>query len=133
MAAVRTIAASESVQTGPQGPIRTCIGCRKRASAAELLRVVATSGADGAGQPVPVVPDPRHRAPGRGAWLHPDLACVELAQRRRAFGRALRVAGTIDASPVHEFVAARSGNDSTSDGTSPLGDNEHEQAMKPQS
>jgi predicted RNA-binding protein YlxR (DUF448 family) len=38
--------------------------------------------------------------------VHPDPACVELAQRRRAFGRALRVTGTIDASPVHEYVSA---------------------------
>jgi predicted RNA-binding protein YlxR (DUF448 family) len=109
MAVARTIAASESVQTGPQGPIRTCIGCRERVAAAELLRVVVNPGVDVTSGQVPaviVVPDPRRRAPGRGAWLHPDLACVELAQRRRAFGRALRVSGQIDASPVHEFVAA---------------------------
>ena len=28
--------------------------------------------------------------PGRGAWLCDDLDCFRLAQRRRAFGRALR-------------------------------------------
>ena len=28
--------------------------------------------------------------PGRGAWLCYDMACFESAQRRRAFGRALR-------------------------------------------
>ena len=109
MAAARTIAASESAQTGPQGPIRTCIGCRERAVAAELLRVVAGPGAaatDADQRRVEIVPDPRHRARGRGAHVHPVLACVELAQRRRAFGRALRLTGTIDASPVHEYVAA---------------------------
>lgn len=41
------------------------------------------------GHPV-VVPDPRRRLPGRGAWLHPDSACLDLAVRRRAFRRALR-------------------------------------------
>ena len=28
--------------------------------------------------------------PGRGAWLCADIACFELAKRRRAFARALR-------------------------------------------
>jgi predicted RNA-binding protein YlxR (DUF448 family) len=82
----------------PQRPIRTCIGCRQRAAAAELLRVVA--GPDGM-----IVPDPRRRTPGRGAWLHPDQRCVELAERRRAFARALRVSGPVDPTPVGEYVA----------------------------
>lgn len=37
-----------------------------------------------------VVVDPRRRAPGRGAYVHPDAACVALAVRKRAFGRTLR-------------------------------------------
>lgn len=37
-----------------------------------------------------VVPDPGGTAPGRGAHLHPTLECFELAERRRAFARALR-------------------------------------------
>src|SRR6478609_9954899 len=79
-------------------PIRTCIGCRKRAAAAELLRVVAAG--------CTVIPDPRHRAAGRGAWLHHDPVCVDLAERRRAFGRALRVSGPLDPTPVREHVAS---------------------------
>ncbi|MGH8962168.1 MAG: DUF448 domain-containing protein [Jatrophihabitantaceae bacterium] len=59
----------------------------------------------GPAQPVPVVPDPRHRTPGRGAWLHHDLECVELAERRRAFARALRAPGPVDPTPVREYVA----------------------------
>lgn len=43
----------------------------------------------GTGAPVLVV-DEHRRMPGRGAWLHPDTRCLELAVRRRAFGRALR-------------------------------------------
>jgi uncharacterized protein len=111
--AVRTSTAAESRQPGPQGPIRTCIGCRQRAVAAELLRVVVAPDAIGkaesapTGEPVAVlvVPDPRHRAPGRGAWLHRDPECVELAERRRAFARALRVPGAFDPTPVREYVA----------------------------
>jgi len=37
-----------------------------------------------------VVPDPGGTAPGRGAHLHPTLECFELAERKRAFARALR-------------------------------------------
>src|SRR3954447_11781563 len=81
-----------------QRPIRMCIGCRQRAPAAELLRVVAGPG----GEPVP---DPRRRIPGRGAGLHSHQRCVELAERRRAFARALHVPGPVDPTPVGEYVA----------------------------
>jgi predicted RNA-binding protein YlxR (DUF448 family) len=37
-----------------------------------------------------VVPDPSANLPGRGAWVHPTLHCVEAAVKRKAFGRALR-------------------------------------------
>jgi uncharacterized protein len=108
--AVRTSTASDSDRTGPldqrQRPIRTCIGCRQRAVATELLRVVVAPDAVGSAQPIPVVPDPRQRAPGRGAWLHQDLECVELAERRRAFARALRASGSVDPTPVREYIAA---------------------------
>src|SRR6185312_13883853 len=106
---VRTSTTSDPDQTGlldeRQRPIRTCIGCRKRAAATVLLRVVVAPDLVGTAQPVPVVPDPRQRTPGRGAWLHRDLECVELAERRRAFARALRAPGPVDPAPVREYVA----------------------------
>ncbi|WP_323845270.1 YlxR family protein [Allosaccharopolyspora coralli] len=46
------------------------------------------------------VPDPRRRHPGRGAWLHPEPACLRLAEKRRAFPRALRVRGPLDTSAI---------------------------------
>jgi len=49
-------------------------------------------------------PDLRRSAPGRGANLHPTTACLDLAERRRAFGRALRVEGAVDAGPVRQLV-----------------------------
>ncbi|GAA3435487.1 YlxR family protein [Kutzneria kofuensis] len=64
------------------------MGCRARASDSELLRAVVRDEA--------VVPDPRRRLSGRGAWLHPDPACLRAAERRRAFPRALRVQGPLD-------------------------------------
>jgi predicted RNA-binding protein YlxR (DUF448 family) len=67
---------------GVEGPVRTCIGCRRRDRADRLLRVVADQ--------TSVAVDPRRRAPGRGAHVHPDPACVALAVKKRAFGRTLR-------------------------------------------
>ncbi|HSO91215.1 MAG TPA: YlxR family protein [Arthrobacter sp.] len=73
-------------------PQRTCIGCRKKGSRSELLRLVA----DGSGSSAVVV-DERRRMAGRGAWLHPSEKCLALAVKRRAFGRALNgAAGTAD-------------------------------------
>jgi uncharacterized protein len=80
----------------PAEPIRTCVGCRTRAAASGLLRVVAVDGI--------VVPDPRRRHPGRGAWVHPELGCLRLAERRRAFPRALRFAGELDTAAVRVYL-----------------------------
>jgi predicted RNA-binding protein YlxR (DUF448 family) len=85
--------------------VRTCVGCRKRAPASELLRIVAVpDGADGAGGRVRLVPDPHRRLPGRGAHLHPNPDCLALAQRRRAFGRALRLSSVPDAGALVELL-----------------------------
>ena len=85
-------------------PVRTCVGCRSRAPSSELLRVVAIAGAtDGYAT---VIPDPKRRQHGRGAHIHPDPTCLAQAERRRAFGRALRVAGVLDTGPLREFVTA---------------------------
>ncbi|MDZ4266199.1 MAG: YlxR family protein [Mycobacterium sp.] len=80
--------------------MRTCIGCRKRELAVELLWVVAVDG--GSGQSVVTV-DAARTLPGRGAWLHHDPECLQAAIRRRAFGRALRITGTPDITAVEEF------------------------------
>ena len=82
------------------GPVRTCVGCRKRAAKSELLRVTAGL-VDG--HPA-VVPDPTGTAPGRGAHLHPTTECYDLAVRRRAFGRALRCEGGLSAAAVGEYL-----------------------------
>src|SRR5690606_34106640 len=84
------------------GPVRTCIGCRERAAKSELLRVVVGPGPDG--RPA-VVPDPPATAPGRGAHLHPTARCHELAVRRRAFTRALRVREQLSGELVGEYLA----------------------------
>ncbi|OLT11234.1 hypothetical protein BJF78_27535 [Pseudonocardia sp. CNS-139] len=80
------------------GPVRTCVGCRSRAPADGLLRVVAVAGA--------LVPDPRRRLPGRGAWLHLAPECLDRAERRSVFPRALRVPGPLDTAAVRAHIGA---------------------------
>ncbi|WP_255632897.1 YlxR family protein [Actinotalea sp. Marseille-Q4924] len=57
------------------------------------------------------VVDARRSLPGRGAWVHPDLQCLELAERRRALPRALH-SGPLDTSPVRRHLEDRSGRPS---------------------
>jgi predicted RNA-binding protein YlxR (DUF448 family) len=64
-------------------PVRTCVGCREEGGKRGLIRLVR--GPDGA-----VRPDPTGRASGRGAYLHPDPACLDLARRRHSLERALK-------------------------------------------
>lgn len=93
------------------------MGCRERAAKDELLRLVV--GSDPHGHPA-VVPDPGGGAAGRGAHLHPTTACLDLAVRRRAFARALRVSGGpgLSSTPVAEHLAASSSTTSQTSTTS---------------
>ncbi|AWB92761.1 YlxR family protein [Aeromicrobium chenweiae] len=83
--------------------VRTCIGCRQRADKAALVRIVAAQEST----TVVVTPDLRGTLPGRGAHLHPTTRCLELATRRKAFGRALRVEGPLDLSALTAVVEER--------------------------
>lgn len=65
-----------------------------------MLRVVA----EGSGSQVELVPDPGGRLPGRGAYVHPSPGCLDLAERRRAFSRALRREGRLDAHAVRRWL-----------------------------
>ena len=51
-----------------------------------------------------VVPDSSAILPGRGAWVHPKSDCFDKAVARKAFGRALRFAGQLDADPVKAWI-----------------------------
>jgi uncharacterized protein len=72
-------------------PQRTCVGCREVAARESLLRLAR--GADGG-----VRPDPAARRPGRGAWVHPRVTCVELAAKRGGLQRAFR--GALQVTPA---------------------------------
>jgi predicted RNA-binding protein YlxR (DUF448 family) len=60
---------------------RTCIVTRRALPPEALIRFVLAP--DGT-----VVPDLRHRLPGRGAWVTAAAEAVRLAERKRAFVRA---------------------------------------------
>jgi predicted RNA-binding protein YlxR (DUF448 family) len=51
-----------------------------------------------------VEPDLRGQRPGRGAYLHPDPHCLDLAERRRAFPRAFRLGGPLVSTTVREYL-----------------------------
>ncbi|WP_275106603.1 YlxR family protein [Nocardioides caeni] len=95
------------------GPVRTCVGCRQRAARSELLRV--TAGSDGSTGQTVVLPDPDATAPGRGAHLHPTPGCYDLAVRRKAFARALRLAGVggRSSAPVGDYVGSLASSNRT--------------------
>jgi uncharacterized protein len=67
-------------------PIRSCIGCGRKAPQGQLLRFAAVDGrlVPGAG------------VPGRGAYTCRRLPCFERAVSRRAFNRTLRKTVGID-------------------------------------
>ena len=67
-------------------PIRSCLGCGRRAPKSELLRFAAVNGRLVAGA----------RVHGRGAYTCRRLACFERAVARRAFNRTLRKTVEVD-------------------------------------
>ena len=85
---------------GQAAPIRWCIGCGERAAKSDLIRVVAAGDE--------IVPDVAFRLPGRGAYLHRSLACLERAQRRKAFPRALRLPAPLPVGTVAEYLTGES-------------------------
>lgn len=71
-------------------PERTCIVSRAVRPADELIRFVV-------GPDREVVPDLRHRLPGRGVWVSARADAVGEAVRRRLFSRAFK--GEVQAAP----------------------------------
>ncbi len=66
-------------------PIRSCVVCRQTSDKRELLRVVRIPERDGGA----VVVDPTGKKAGRGAYICPDNACIEKAQKGKRCERAL--------------------------------------------
>ncbi|MEC8024820.1 MAG: YlxR family protein [Myxococcota bacterium] len=69
--------------TTPEHNLRTCIGCRRKAAAAEMIRFALDENGV-------LSVDYRGVAPGRGAWICPDPRCLQQAVKRNAFKRSFR-------------------------------------------
>jgi predicted RNA-binding protein YlxR (DUF448 family) len=80
-------------------PERTCIVTRTVHPAAELIRFVM--GPDGT-----VVPDLKHRLPGRGVWVSARADAVAEAVRRKLFARGLKAPAQASEALVGEIEAA---------------------------
>ena len=63
-------------------PVRTCAGCREEAVKAGLIRIVRRAEGGAA-------IDRTGRASGRGAYVHDDPGCVDLARKKRLLDRSL--------------------------------------------
>ncbi len=74
-------------------PQRQCMGCRERKEKRELIRVVR--GPEGT-----VSLDFKGKAPGRGAYICPEMSCLKKAIKSRALERSLEV-------PIPEEIYAR--------------------------
>ena len=66
-------------------PMRQCLGCREQKPKKELIRVVRSP--EGG-----ISLDFRGKAPGRGAYLCPDPACLKKAVKAKVIERALACA-----------------------------------------
>ena len=68
-------------------PVRTWVGCSGRDLQGALRRFVASADR--------LVVDGAHRAPGRGAYLHPRPECWSAFTRRRGSVRSLRATPSV--------------------------------------
>lgn len=80
---------------------RTCIATRTRQEESALLRLVLDPSDPDRSR---VLPDPRRRLPGRGAWITPTIEALELALKQRAIARALRASTPVDTGEVREYL-----------------------------
>lgn len=63
-------------------PMRQCLGCREMKDKREMVRVVRSPEGN-------VSIDRRGKAPGRGAYVCPQLECLKKAIKSKALSRAL--------------------------------------------
>jgi predicted RNA-binding protein YlxR (DUF448 family) len=64
-------------------PIRTCIGCRRKSTKWELIRLVRNE----LGQ---VLVDESGKKPGRGAYVCSDFQCINLALTPKKLNKILK-------------------------------------------
>lgn len=64
-------------------PYRTCVSCRKKAQAKDLIKLKLVEGE------LTVIRDGRF-VEGRGCYVCPSESCIEKARRKNLFSRALK-------------------------------------------
>jgi uncharacterized protein len=74
-------------------PQRTCVACHTVRAKRELVRIVRSRAGE-------LTVDLRGKAPGRGAYLDPDQACLDRGLREGALAKALEV-------PIEPVTAER--------------------------
>lgn len=65
-------------------PMRQCLGCREMKPKRELIRVVRSPEGN-------VSIDMKGKAPGRGAYVCPDVQCLKRAIKAKAISRAFEI------------------------------------------
>jgi len=65
-------------------PTRTCVACRRARPKREMVRVVRTPAGE-------VKVDPTGKLSGRGAYVCPELDCVDVGVREQRLQHALEV------------------------------------------
>lgn len=70
---------------GKKVPLRKCIGCGEMKSKKEMIRIIKTTENT-------IILDKTGKQNGRGAYICPDLKCLETARKSRGLERALKTA-----------------------------------------
>jgi predicted RNA-binding protein YlxR (DUF448 family) len=63
-------------------PLRKCVGCGEQKPKKDLIRIVKNKDGE-------LFVDFTGKANGRGAYICPDIKCLQTAQKRKALNRAL--------------------------------------------
>ncbi len=71
-------------------PLRACIGCRESKPKQELVRIVRTP------ESKVVVDGPKGKLNGRGAYICAQVACFDLAIKKKALNHVLKVTMTTE-------------------------------------
>lgn len=82
-------------------PVRMCIACREGRPKKELVRVVVSENG--------LCADETGKAHGRGAYICPDVTCLDKAKKIKAFERALEAQLDEDAYNAIKRVILRRG------------------------
>ncbi len=82
-------------------PVRMCIACREGRPKKELVRVIALENG--------LFADETGKANGRGAYLCPQVECLDKAKKTKAFDKALDTAMSEDAYNAIKRVILRRG------------------------